>query len=338
MIWASRFSALASAIDLNAAQQRELAIISGKIGHEWQFAVTRCPTCSGSLFAPLADRDRYGLAACTAVCRDCGLIQTAPRLRPEDYLDFYRHHYRILYNGQAMATNNDFEQACDRGRNIFKFITKHVRLDQTCSALEVGAGSGGLLHIFAKLGIQCLGHEIDDRYGASQTSEDGVTILASDIHAYMPDRAPELIIYNRVLEHIYDLPRELKRISVLLNGKGHLFISVPGIYSALRSCNIAKIDFRNCLHIAHLYHFSLATLKNLMAAHGFELVAGTEDINSIWRPAEKRAYRPVYRDQFFLRLSQPLPRAWQVVNLCRHHIARTAIEARRTIARWRGRR
>lgn len=63
-----------------------------------------------------------------------------------------------------------------------------------------------------------------------------------------------------------------------------IYIEVPGIFKLEHAYNGNLSLF---LQNAHLYHFSLRTLQNLMTARGFELVSGTEFIRSIFKFTNK---------------------------------------------------
>ena len=91
----------------------------------------------------------------------------------------------------------------------------------------------------------------------------------------------DLIILSHVFEHFLDLEQELDVIAKLLSEKGRLYIEVPGI-KALESgayqCNILAY-----LQNAHVRHFTLWTLANVMGKYGYDLCTGNEVICSLFQ-------------------------------------------------------
>ncbi len=75
----------------------------------YSFEDVPCCVCGGRDFEPLSEKDRYGLYMPVVICRDCGLIQTNPRMTQESYNQFYELEYRKLYVGKgAQADIDDF--------------------------------------------------------------------------------------------------------------------------------------------------------------------------------------------------------------------------------------
>jgi hypothetical protein len=72
-----------------------------------------------------------------------------------------------------------------------------------------------------------------------------------------------------VLEHLEDPHRELQAVRKVLGPGGVLFIEVPNGSGNRR----LPIDDNR----AHLHFFSLASLANLLAGHGFEIIATQTD-------------------------------------------------------------
>jgi len=87
-------------VPLNLLQQQMKAQIDRKVaaGH-YRFESVPCCVCAGTDFAPLAEKDRYGLYFPVVVCRGCGLVQTNPRMDEAAYAEFYTAEYRKLYGG-----------------------------------------------------------------------------------------------------------------------------------------------------------------------------------------------------------------------------------------------
>jgi len=89
----------------------------------------------------------------------------------------------------------------------------------------------------------------------------------------------DVVITHHVLEHFLDPITELSKIRNLLKDTGVFFVAVPGIYSLHDTYTELKIYLNN----AHVYHFTLKTLTNLLEGSGFQLIAGSEEVRAIFR-------------------------------------------------------
>ena len=103
---------------------------------------------------------------------------------------------------------------------------------------------------------------------------------------FTPDDLPgkaDLIIYNHVLEHVLNPVEELKLARTALSDEGLLYIAVPGIKWLYFSYDMNFLKF---IQNAHVWHFSLTTLKNLCGVSGFRLLHGDEKIRIIAMPSK----------------------------------------------------
>jgi len=146
--------------------------------------------------------------------------------------------------------------------------------------LEIGCGAGGILKYFKEKGFYVEGIDLGQEYIEYGKSK-GLNLHCGDINLqYKPD----IIIYNHVLEHITDINQHLEYLYNFIDKNTYIFISVPGIKKAMLRNDF---DFLLFLQNAHIYYFSLATLKNLMEKNNFKLIKGNEAIMSLFKPKDK---------------------------------------------------
>ena len=74
-----------------------------------------CCVCGGKNFEILSEKDRYGLYVPVVICKDCGLIQTNPRMTQEAYNQFYELEYRKLYMGYDSPPDDFFKSEYKHG-------------------------------------------------------------------------------------------------------------------------------------------------------------------------------------------------------------------------------
>ena len=77
-----------------------------------------------------------------------------------------------------------------------------------------------------------------------------------------------------------DLEKELKVIQELLSDRGSVYIAVPGIKDLANGAY--GYNLGAYLQNAHIRHFSLGTLNNIMEKYGFHLYCGNETIVSLF--------------------------------------------------------
>jgi SAM-dependent methyltransferase len=249
------------------------------LGVYW-FEDTVCPVCSSEDYEQLAEKDRYGLYCKTVICKKCGLLITHPRMNQASLNQFYSEDYRELYTGSKQAHARFFFLQRRQGYRIINFIRKY---DRSISfrdkfVLEIGCGAGGILDLFRDAGAQVMGFDLGADYLKYGVKEHHLHLVCGTIADYHETRKPDIIIYSHVLEHLSSSVDELKRIKELCHEGTLVYIEVPGILSIHKTYG----DFMRYLQNAHLYHFSLGTLNNLLSRNGFTLVSGNEQVRSLF--------------------------------------------------------
>lgn len=272
-----------SLLNLNELQLKMKQQIERKIEEGiYAFEEMPCPVCDGGNFELLAKKDRYGLYSPVVICRDCGLIQTNPRMNQKSYNDFYNVEYRKLYVGTENPSNAFFRAQYKTGRRIFKYLKSSglFRVCENMLVLEVGCGAGGILHYFREMGCRVKGIDLGEEYIEFGRIQHDLDLSVGTINNLGGIEIPDLIIYSHVLEHIPNPNEEIQQIRNILSNKGILYIEIPGVKNLMHNYGM---DFLKFSQNAHVYHFSLTSLKNLFIKNGFDLLLGNETVNSVFR-------------------------------------------------------
>jgi SAM-dependent methyltransferase len=156
-----------------------------------------------------------------------------------------------------------------------RLIKKHTGLS-TGQLLDVGCGTGAFLHTMQQNGWQISGIEPDV----------ATRVRAATLYHIQPAEPEQLFLYPNgqfnvitlwhVLEHVHDLHGYLHQLKKLLQKEGKLFIAVPNYTSA--DANIYGAHWAAYDVPRHLYHFSPAGMRSLMAACGMKV----EAIQPMW--------------------------------------------------------
>ena len=280
---------------LNPLQLQMKKEVEEKINSsEYLFENTACCVCRGSDFETLSEKDRYGFPLPVVICTQCGLIQIHPKLSQKSYNDFYHKIYRKLYLGEEVPGKKFFDSQKRTGDGIIEFLERQLdKKIEHRKILEIGAGAGGILYSFRERGNEVYGCDLDREYLEFGKNEYGINIEYGPVDALNADFRPDIIIYSHVLEHTLDPVAELKRLKSVCQDHTLVYIGVPGIRALQDNYDS---DFLKYIHIAHVYHFTLATLTNVLNKAGFGLVYGNEDINCICRPSDKDRDTPPVND------------------------------------------
>lgn len=276
-----------SVLPLNELQRRYIRQVNDKIqaGH-YSSETVPCAICCGNSFEIIAHKDRYGFELSLAICKDCGLAQTNPRMTQEAYNNFYNLEYRFIYGGDEGPTPKFFEDQYNRlGKRIYNLINS-IHAEQSLKnkfVLEVGCGAGGILKFFKDQGCRIKGIDLGGQYVEYGKTFHNLDLEVMPIEKLQLDQKPDVIIYSHVLEHILDLKGQLSYIRSLMHENTLLYIEVPGLKNLHRSYNT---DLLLYLQNAHVYHFTKLTLLNLLNLNGFDNVIINDFVQSIFKKSD----------------------------------------------------
>jgi len=76
-------------LKLSAIQEMKEQISSKVKQKYYEFEHVPCCVCNKTEFELLSNKDRYGLYMPVMICKECGLIQTNPRMNQASYNEFY---------------------------------------------------------------------------------------------------------------------------------------------------------------------------------------------------------------------------------------------------------
>src|ERR1700722_15168618 len=112
-----------SLLRLNDIQAKAKGSVLDKIkSGAYPLEAVDCLLCGGANFIAVAEKDRYGLPMSVQVCRECGLLQTTPRMSGGAYAEFYDNEYRPLYVGTEQPDEQFFAWQVRRGNEIIRWL------------------------------------------------------------------------------------------------------------------------------------------------------------------------------------------------------------------------
>ncbi len=235
--------------------------------------ISVCAVCNSTELHPYLEvRDFFltGEPYRILTCKHCGCGLTDPQPGPDEVGRYYRSEAYISHSASQKGILNKLYLLA---RNVtlqrkYKLV-KAFSGRSSGSILDVGCGSGELLHYFQERSWQTRGIEPDEstRRGAGQKYH--LQIEGSESLAGIPSRSQHVISFWHSLEHIADLHGILAQVKRIVRPDGVLMIAVPNYTSLDAACygpHWAAWDTPR-----HLYHFTPRALDHLVRHHGMKI-------------------------------------------------------------------
>ena len=274
-----------ASLNLSILQKEYIDIYEKKCRSGEYSLVKRECECGSRDHEVIAQKDRYGIAVDTVICKNCGLIMTSPCLDEKSNNLFYDNEYPYIYRAENKPSEEKFQEQREEAEFIVSFIRKHTGL-LNGSVLEIGCADGRNVAIFAEQGYDVCGIDLSHNYVEFGRGK-GLNLICSDAASFATNGYKyDLIVLNQVLEHFINPGRELDIISRMLKPDGYLYIAVPGVkaltFGAYRS------DFLLMLQNAHIFNFTRESLCVMMSKYGFADVFCNEIICGIFQKSDKK--------------------------------------------------
>ena len=180
-------------------------------------------------------------------CENCETTYQPHKL--EDYGRFYDHTYYSFKFKEPVTLSQKFRQLKRRLRNRYYYFGKgslgrllswarpcpenhlshHVKLNPNTAFLEIGCGSGELLHELADIGLRkTVG--IDPFVGKSFQFKNGASVFKStiyDLNQHIDKTSFDVILFNHSLEHSLNPIGDLTEASKYLSSTGVVVVRTP---------------------------------------------------------------------------------------------------------------
>lgn len=236
----------------------------------------RCPACDRELllkYSRVPDfrfdqtpDDRFDVYE----CGECELLHTD--ISDTDLADFYP----AEYNAHHAGTTDDrsiLHRLYDRyfskledelEPDVVRILQSHL---SGGSVLDVGCGSGTLLHQLRQVGFEVHGCDVSENAVSTAQREYGLDVRFGELHEldYETD-AFDAIVFNHSFEHL-DKPHEYLSAVERILDEGIVVINVPN------AASFEQLLFRHHwsdLDVPrHVYNWTPTALDRLMSGHGF---------------------------------------------------------------------
>jgi 2-polyprenyl-3-methyl-5-hydroxy-6-metoxy-1,4-benzoquinol methylase len=238
--------------------------VSSTPGH---VAVEECPMCGFEHYRTTFEEPPWSVRR----CERCGLGWVSPRLDEAGLQEIYKsdNYWRSASPKTQGYTDyrSDERLYLDTFRRRLRFVLQDG--PRSGRALDVGCAAGFCMAATRELGFESHGLEVSETI-ASHARErfgfDTIQIGTLEQSPY-PDSHFDLITMWDVVEHVVDPVALLVRARELLTPDGLLVIETQDIDS--RFARLLGPRWHHYKHEEHIYHFTAATVRTLLATAGF---------------------------------------------------------------------
>ncbi len=221
-----------------------------------------CDLCGQNDFELLATRDRHGGSLPTTVCRVCGLIAHATIPADEELQRYYAEVYRCEYHGEYQPSPYRVVREWHRGQRLLQRLRSS--LTPGSRMLEIGSGIGCNVMNFALAGFDASGVEPGAGFSAFSREKMHAQVQSCTLEDLPASGDYDVVLLVHVLEHLPHPTRALRQIAGLLRPQGKLYVEVPNF-------GLPHAAPGKQFHYAHIYNFTIQTLRMLTAKTGFRI-------------------------------------------------------------------
>ncbi|WP_044172490.1 class I SAM-dependent methyltransferase [Flectobacillus major] len=234
--------------------------------------IEECPVCKNTTtthFITCKDHtvshEAFNIVACTA----CGFKFTNPRPNATEIGKYYQSEAYISHSNTSKGIVAKIYHQVRKITLLDKVKLINSLYHTKGKLLDVGCGTGMFLNTAKEDGWQVNGIEPSD--DARKLAEEIThTSIASEVLTAFTNQKFNIITMWHVLEHVHLLNETIDWLFNKIENDGKVIIAVPNYQSY--DASVYQESWAAYDVPRHLYHFSKDTIKQLFAAHGFELV------------------------------------------------------------------
>jgi SAM-dependent methyltransferase len=228
--------------------------------------------------------DRFGAPGTYAIlrCANCGQEQTWPRPSEGELKELYESFYNAGINpGSAYRGLREGFFASGLYRLWLRWdgdMSFHGR-QGAGRLLDVGCNEGRALSLYADNGFQVEGLELNET-AAALARRRGFPVHTAALAQFRPVALYDVVVLAQVLEHARDPVQMLIEVRRRLRPGGQVWISCPNAASLWR--RVFGRSWVNWHVPFHLWHFSPATLREVLKRAGYKVASLQTYTPALW--------------------------------------------------------
>jgi len=233
--------------------------------------INNCPICNQESFTDFLEcidytvsKDKFNIVSCDS----CGFHFTNPIPIESEIGDYYKSESYISHSSTNKGLINKIYHKV-RNYTLKQKVKLIERLSLGKNHLDIGAGTGHFINATSQAGFNSFGLEPDEDARNLAVKSFNVNIQPLEQIHKLEDKSMDVITMWHVLEHVYELQNDLKKITSLLKENGVMIVAVPNMnsYDAKKYKEFwAAYDLP-----IHLYHFVPNDIRNLFGQFNMEV-------------------------------------------------------------------
>lgn len=234
--------------------------------------LSNCPVCNSTQFTHFLSGVDYTVSNETfniVACNSCSFRFTNPIPTENKIGAYYKSEDYISHSGTKKGIVNRLYHVVRNYtlKKKFQLVNKHAKGK---SLLDIGCGTGDFLNYVNQQGWQVNGLEPDNDARKLCKTNHGIDTVSTDELHNLKNESVDVITMWHVLEHVYNLNKDVEKIKGVLKKDGTLFVAVPNC-SSHDAKKYGEFWAAYDLPI-HLYHFRPNNIKQLFAKYDMEVI------------------------------------------------------------------
>lgn len=201
-------------------------------------------------------------------CKNCGFHFTNPIPEKEKIGDYYKSEEYISHSSSKKGVIN-FLYNIVRNKTLKQKVKWVRNAVHGKRLLDIGSGTGHFLRAAKDNGFEGYGIEPDEDARTYAHKENHVRSCDQSELYNLEKNSVDVITMWHVLEHVYELKKDVDRMHEILSAGGKIFVAVPNMNSY--DARFYKQYWAAYDVPRHLYHFQQQDISKFFMDRGFEL-------------------------------------------------------------------
>lgn len=207
-------------------------------------------------------------------CTSCGHLYLNPRPAISSLPLLYPNNYYTAQKPGGYDWKNNFLSYLQKIILVNRFKSVLKLIPSGGKVLEIGFGDGKVLTLIKKIrpDLTVIGVDLQvEEHTQNALEKENILVYKCMFEEYAPpDRSIDLIIMTQLIEHFFNLNKNIKKLREILKSNGFVILTTPNANGYDRKL-FSKGSWGGYYWPRHLNIFTAKSLTNLFLSNGFNL-------------------------------------------------------------------